>query len=235
VLGSVQDGFQSVVNVVNTTADAITEYQAGVDAFARDLNNLIATPSVLASRLTGLQTSVQNLISSPQQMWDVQKALFDRLKDGSPPDATGTVLAQRQSNESALRTWQQATALSSMIAALSEFNFTTSLDLITAEEGMVSTFNDLLEDDDIRQNISQPLRESLDALNAITQAYLNQQATRTPNTFTVYVEPTPLQELLYRYYGNSDNMADIISLNNITDIAEVSGDLILVTVNDNPA
>ena len=234
-LGGVRDGFQSAVNVVNTTADSITEYQAEIDAFTRELNQLIATPSVLASRLTGLQTSLGNLVESPQQMWDIQKALFDRLLGDTPPNATGTVLAQRQLNDAAVTTWQQATNIAEMFTALSEFDFTTSLDLIDAEAEMVLVFNTFMEDDSIRQQITQPLREKLDKLNATSQAYLNLQATQTPNTFTVTVTPTPLAELLYRYYGNSDNMEDIISLNNIVDVAEVSGEITLVTVNDNTA
>lgn len=226
-VGAIRDGFQAVVNVTNATADAITEYQGEIDAFSRDIGNLLKTPSVLASRLLGLQTSLRNLIETPQIMFDAQKGFFGRGAEVEDIPAINPIMAVRQQNQRALKTITQATSLAEQYLAVAQFDFVTSLDIQNASEDLTAQFNVLMEDTE--QYITQELRELLDELNATSQAYLDNQATQTPNTFTITTEPVPLQELLFRYYGNSDKQDIIVSLNNIIDIGEVSGDILLVT------
>lgn len=216
--------FQVALSKVNAAADQITEVQGVIDAFNRDLAGLLSTPSIMASRLTGLQTSLREVISTPQRMFDIQAGLFNSvlgLDLGSNDE--------QKRNSYTVKTWVQASAFAEMCSALSDFDFVTTLDIEDAEADLKNYYDELTENDQTHV-ITQDLRELLDTLNANVQAYINNQAINTPNTFVVDTPPVPLQELLYRYYGNTENIDEIIALNNISDIAEVSGEIILVTV-----
>ena len=221
---AVSRAFQVALSKVNAAADEITEVQGVIDGFNRDLAGLLSTPSILASRLTGLQSSLRDVIDSPQRMFDVQAGLFESITglDFGSND-------EQRNNTYTVKTWVQATAFAEMCSAVSDFDFVTTLDIESAEEDLLQFYNELTENDET-QVIPQDLRELLDTLNATALAFINNQATNTPNTFVVDTPPVPLQELLYRYYGNTNSLDEIVALNNITDIAEVSGQITLVTV-----
>lgn len=217
---------QKLTSKVSAVADKISETQGVIDAFNQDVGTLIATPSILASRIAGLQASLVSLITDPIAMFRAQKSLHLGSRGVSLSPFVNAITNERNKNDTSINSVNQALALAEMARAIAQLDFATLSDIADVS----SQFNEVfLVTNEL--DMGQDLRAQLDLLNSTLQGFLNNQATQTPNTFTVTIANEPLQNVLYRYYGNIDNLQTIIALNNFIDISNVSGEIILVSNN----
>jgi len=222
-------GIDGVLGKITAVTDSINEVSSAVDGLANDIGKLINTPSLLAGSFLNAMATLTAAASTPLKALEAQRNLFRNTDAPTQSTLPSTRTSARDSASQAVSTLGKTAAVVEQASALSDIDFALASDVQDVAANFLADYNALIE-----TGISQELRDSLDELNRIVQDYLKVKAENTPNTFTINTQPMPLQTLLYRYYGNADNIKLISNLNNLIDVSTVSGEIILVSVDDNP-
>jgi prophage DNA circulation protein len=227
-IGKLSRAIGAVLGKVTAVTDSINEVSSAVDGLSNDIGKLINTPSLLAGSFMNAMSSLTNAASTPLKALEAQRSLFKGTDSPTTSTLASSRTSARDSSSQAISTLGKTAAVVEQASAISDIDFSLASDVQDVATNFNADYNALIE-----TNIGQELRDSLDELNRIVQDYLKVKAENTPNTFTITTQPIPLQTLLYRYYGNADNIQLISNLNGIIDVSTVSGEIILVSVNDN--
>jgi len=227
-IGKLTRAISGVLGKITAVTDSINEVSSAVDGLTNDIGKLINTPSLLAGSFLNAMATLNAAAETPLKAFEAQRKLFSGTDTPTPSALTNSRTQARDSSTQAISTLGKTAAVVEQASALADIDFSLASDVQTVATNFAADYNSLIATD-----ISQELRDSLDELNRIVQDYLKVKAQNTPNTFTINTQPIPLQTLLYRYYGNADNITLISNLNNLIDVSTVSGEIILVSVNDN--
>lgn len=234
--GNFSDALENVNNIADSMNDVadfaepllqnISDFRSTVNAFQGAIGNLIQAPADLAGEISGLFEDVNNLFETPGTVLGAFKSLFD-FGDDDPVVKNNTVgRVQRNENRQLIRSTMKTQALgyAYLNAAQSTYETTDDLDLVqdTLEEQYLEIRNN--------QVLSNEAAEVLDRLRVQAQKILDDVRVNTRSIITVETRMKPLSVLVYEYYGSTELVDTIASLNNINQNAFVEGEIRILTV-----
>lgn len=223
---NVTAAFSSVSEFTNTVAEKAASFQAEVDAFSGQINNLITSPVDMATSVASLFESVNNLFETPGEVFGALRSLFGFGDDDPIVVETTVGLIQRKRNRDLIRSNIKTQALSFSYVNAASDTYESSEALNEAQVDLEEQYLDIRDN----QLITNEALEELDRVRVQAQKTLADVRVTTPVIITIETELRPLSVLLYEYYGNTDLFDTIAELNNIKMNAFVEGELRILSV-----
>ena len=214
----------AIFSEITTTFDrALGE----VDNFSRNLNDfrngifrLINLPSQLVGTLDNLYNSAMALFQTPEEAF-LSLEKFFTSGDNAPIILRTTIeRIERLANRNLIKQYLQVGALAYAYGASVEIDFFTVRE-IDVYLGKLNTQYDkvfpVLTNNDIADNLR--------SLRGIASEFFDKERLNVKRIVSFETQPTTLQELTYRLYGNLDNFDRLAKLNSITNPDFISGTL----------
>lgn len=224
-VNNIADAMNDVANFAEPVLQNISDFRSTVNAFQGAIGNLIQAPADLAGEISGMFEDINNLFETPGTVLGAFKSLFS-FGDDDPVVKNNTVgRVQRNENRQLIRTTMKTQALgyAYLNAAQSTYETTDDLDLV--QDSLEEQYLDIRDN----QNLTNEAAEALDRLRVQTQKILDEVRVNTRLIITIETKLKPLSVLVYEYYGSTELMETIASLNNINQNAFVEGEIRVLT------
>lgn len=213
------DAFEAVGTFAADSAEKVASYTKKINTLRTDVSSLVRAPATMASSLSDLFQSLDNLYGTPEQTLKAMEGLFNFGYDDPQTPQTTSSRIERLGNRDAIRAFMRGQALSYAYAnaVYSEYETTEQLD--EAQGSLEAQYTDLREN----QDISNEALEALDQLRVTAHDALNAKAVDVREIIEIETQEKPLSVLVYQYYGSTELVGTISKLNNVKQNAFVSG------------
>jgi|GEM_PF-4076461 len=214
--------FPGLVGTLSQFFDALNVF--------KDLTpRLVDSPEELSTQLTDLYLQADSLGTSAIDRVRIANNLFNFDSRFDEIRTTTAGLTERRRDTKLLDLAVNSMALSNAYRSIPQIEFETQdeIDLVTkALEGqyrsIIQKNEDLtLEKDTIR---------TIAAMRNEVRLYFDRQGTTTSKIITVNTKRTTLKELVYRYYGDLDNLDTVQNLNNFAAPRFIEGDVKILSI-----
>lgn len=222
---SIGDSFLTASTIGEPIAGQFSKFVAQTNNLKKTAGDLIQAPASLADSLGDIFESMSALYESPSDSLLVMRGLFDFGANDPVVNPSTVGRVERKDNRDILRGNMRSQALGAAYLAAAEITYETT--------DALDSVQNILEEQyvDIRNNqiLSNSSREQMDRVRVIGQKILGESRVTTRSTITIETQLTPLSVLVYLYYGHTDFMDTIASLNNINQNAFVEGEVLVLT------
>lgn len=237
---NLNDTVESITSAATLTAaiaiEPAEEFRASLDRFKANISNLIQEPEILGDTISAIYQSITTLYEDPDDdsadPQDAQRkslvAFTDLSESGAnDPVIIGTTasLIERKKNRDLVRALNRGLSLS--------YGYLSAVQIDYSTESEVAQVNDSLEGQyiDLRSNqlLSNEALLALDELRVQANLSLNQARANTSRIITIETQRMPLTALVYTYYGSTELVSQIATLNNILESGFVEGEVRILT------
>lgn len=244
-INNIADSMDFISEFAEPLVQNISDFRSTVNAFRGAIGNLIQTPADLAGEISGLFEDVNNLFETPDVVFGAFKSLFT-FGDNDPDIRTNTVgRIQRAENRGVLRARIKTQSLGYAYLSAAQITYNTTDDLDEVQQILENQYisirenNQLINSDQTIQTnqlvnngslLSNESLEILDRLRTQVQKTLDNVRVNTRTTINIETRLKPLSVLVYEYYGSTELVETIASLNNINQNAFVEGEIRILTI-----
>lgn len=216
--------FREAARKVSQATEAISNFNATITQFERDLSAMTATPQLLVSNLESVFAALSNVAQTDALQIEVNSTLFNFGEDDPEPQFDTANQREVNNNFNVINNAvnAQALAYSYLTASQIEYGNTEEVDNI---QNSIETQYSFLEE----ENVEQDLFRDIEDLRVDAQEFFNNIRLNVSKITTINTNKIPATVLAYNYYGNIDNTESIITLNNIRYPVAVEGDIRILT------
>jgi len=225
ILNEVVQAFQLGSDIIFKVTDQISPFNSTVDTFERNINQNITDPVNLGSDLTNIFNEYALLGTTPENQFTLDRNLFDFGATREPILPTTVQRVQRIENRDIIDSAMRTNAL-----ALA-YNITTDLTLDNVNQIdetaaiLDDQYNFIIDDN----NLSNDTVNILKDLRVEVRKFLDNERVTAFRIADVDTQEISTTLLAYQYYGNLDNVDQLIELNNTINTSFVSGETQVLT------
>jgi prophage DNA circulation protein len=235
-LTAMADSFEENTSFLSVSAEEIDSFNAQLETFREDTNQLILSPTDLATSVSDLFSTVNSLYNSAEDTFAIMQTFFEFGDDDTPIIASTVGLIEREQNNSVLNSDMQCISLVYAYTNATQIEFATITQAQQVEEilelqyqkmfdaeiptGMIQT-----EASEPNIGISDDTKQAISELRVEVQQFFDEQKVGLSQIVNIQTNVIPARVLTYQYYGNTDLAEDIIGLNDISDVSFVKGDV----------
>ena len=217
--------FEGAANFVGVGSDTINEFNSNIRNARNTINDLLGNPAQLALEIDSFFTSLRNIAPTAENALASFGDLFGFGSLDISLEQNTASRIERQRNNQTINTAINAVALSESYLAVAQIEFETERDLIAAREVLDDQF-DLVID----SAIDLPVRNAITEMRIFVFDFLEEQRINASRLITVAARDTSVRLAAFDYYGNDDRGAQISSLNGISDVSFIDGDIEVITL-----
>lgn len=224
-INNITDSMDNVADFAEPLLQNISDFRSTLNAFQGAIGNLIQVPTNLAGEISGLFEDVSNLFETPDTVLGAFQSLFS-FGDDDPIVKNNTVgRIQRNKNRQLIRNTMKTQSLGYAYLNAAQSTYDTTDDLDRVQDSLEKQYLDIRNN----QVLSNEAAELLDRLRVQTQKILDDVRVNTRSIITIETRMKPLSVLVYEYYGSTELVDTIASLNNINENAFVEGSIRILT------
>lgn len=139
-------------------------------------------------------------------------------------DPTTAARTQRRNNRALLNGSANALALSYAYENATQLEYRTVREIDATQNRLEDQYLDVSGSD-----VSDGTLSALSDLRVQVQEFLNEQRKNAQQIITVKTHTIPARVMSYQYYGESSSVEDIMSLNDLSDVSFVEGEIEILT------
>lgn len=204
--------------VISRAADQIDTFTFQVNEIQRKVYELISKPQELANSIDNLFIAVRNLYSLPENAATVLTSFSTYGNDFVARIENTVSNIERNNNDRVLINTVKSLSLVNAYQSASETQFT----LVQQIEQLSDTLEQhYISIDDVDSTVV--------TVRLLTQQYLETQKKTALDTVTVQTRPTTVRLLAFQYYGTDDRYDELLSLNSVSDVSDISGNVDIVS------
>lgn len=207
-----------VVSTINGTVDEVAAFAADISAFQASLTELMQTPSNLASRFTQIFNNISVITDNFENLFNVSLNLVGIGNNRIPRVGNSTRTATINSNKNAVYSFNDVAAVALAYEVATNLTYTNQEQLDNIQNRLNDAFNSVdpdLTDSTIYYNL-QDIRNQV-------RLYLDTIRLNLAKIVTLRTNTIPSTILAFNLYGDTSRADEIITLNDITNPAFVSG------------
>lgn len=206
-INSISDVFDLAKGKVSIVTDYIDGINSSILKFRNDVNRLIGVPSDLAASITGLFNTINFVTSKPLDNITMLKQMFNFGQNDTNFSTLTVENKEINSNNLIINNAIKANSLALAYGCLVGIDFDTQDDLNSVRSTLNNQF------DDIYENLSFEVKNSLSILSSLANIYLDTLDVDSVVDFNA--ELAPLSVICYNLYGSLDNYSKIRSVNKL--------------------
>lgn len=224
-LAALNAAFSNNSGVIVKAAEKINSFNAQINDFGNEINNLILQPQELADSIINLGQGMNGLYSTAEQQFTAWKEFFDfGDKDTTTMNKTAGLI-QRDKNNNTINQSMQSQALSYAYLAASQIDYNTINDLDDIAERLEEQYQKVI----INNSIGQTLRDAVTNMRENTNSFFNQQRVNLNRIININTAELPARVISYQYYADSSIGEEIANLNNNANVSFLEGQIQVVT------
>ena len=217
-INDIVDSVLEKTSVISRAADQIDTFTFQVNEIQRKVYELISKPQELSDSIDELFTSVRNLYSLPENAAQVLTSFSTYGSDFVERVENTVSNIERNNNDRVLINAVKSLSLVNAYQAASETQFT-----------LVQEIEDLSDTLEQHYTSIDDVDDSVTEVRLLTQQYLETQKKTALDTVTIQTRPTTVRLLAFQYYGTDDRYDQILALNDIDNVSDVSGQVSIVS------
>jgi prophage DNA circulation protein len=221
VLGSIFSAFNFNTSIYTQVLSAINTYNSLLSDYDDNINNMIIDPQSMGEDTMGLFTGVEDLIASPNDRLNVYSQFYDFYDDVTPVSPTTFERIQRQANRDLLAGAIQGGSLIQGYRTASLADYTTIRDVNAVQSQLETQYQNVINSDRISDNTKYAIQN----LRNESRLFFENEKLNVNDITNITTNRQPLTVLAYQYYGSTDNVDIIASLNDIRNNGFVEGPL----------
>jgi prophage DNA circulation protein len=216
IFEGIQVPFSYVINSVGL-------YDEAVNAFGNSVNQLVSQPTVMSDDIQNIFYLSDQLTNDQPSKLAIALQFFGTNLNEPPIEPTTVQRIERINNRYLLNMGMNLYSLLNGYNAFAKITYE-RYDILNTD------FNNLENQYQFLINNYSPTGDTLDLLKdlrvQIRKVY-DTQKTNVRYLVPIFVQPQPMRVLCYLLYGNTTDVDSLIAINNITNPAQVSGDLLV--------
>lgn len=223
-LSDVVDAFTALLDLPGVDATAAAVLRSAITTFDKNRGAMIQDPSLLADSLTDLFTKAYDLYDG------LSTAAWERLftfgdQDPNPAPTTASLI-ERTKNRDVMRASVKSLALAYAYADAVQGDYQTTTELEDQQSALGAQYRTTI----VEPGLTNEAQELVDQIRVQAQASFDIARVNARSVITIETPRMPLSVLLYRYYGNTDDLELISDINGINENASVEGEVQILTV-----
>ena len=219
--GALSINSDTVVRVVNE----ISSFNSLLNTFQDHETTNVYDSEQLSTDFTNVFNSYGQLGSTPENQLALTKRLFDFGADRAPIMPTTTQRIERLQNRNIINSVVRANALIQAYNTVPEFTFTNTDQIDEVSQTLDAQYDYLLSDNILEGDTIAEIKD----MRVEVREYLDQQRALAPKIATITTHEIPMSILAFNYYGNTDDVQELIDLNSTIDVTFVKGDVRILT------
>lgn len=195
-------------------------------------NSFLSQRYYLLQNNTNLADSIYNLINSYNDLGQSDSDQYTMNQSvyyfGNTDVSFGVTTAERQErfkNRLVLNCYINALLLMSLYANAIQITYLDDQQVSLVENDLEEKYQYLM----LNNNFESEVLSRLETIRNSVKKFFNNLKVNISKVITVTVPKTPLSVLLYRYYANFDNEEEVISLNELINMRDISGEIKILT------
>jgi len=219
-IGKIEDSVKKqkiLINKINDYADIIT-------TFRNDINTIIVAPAQLAASINNLFAESQTIFDIPQNTYNFYINLFGFGEDDIAFDVITNERKIRKQNRIVLNQNIETNSLLAAYQSVINLKFYTTKDIDDVRDVLESQFQKLFNN----EKIDFDTKELLESLRNEVEIYFEQQEQIAARIEIFKIFNEPITPLVYRFYGELNNIEKVINLNNLENYSFIEGNIKLL-------
>ena len=215
--------FEGINKPIEAVENVVALYDEAVNSFTDNAATLVSEPYQLADDMQNIFFLCDAMTLDPVEKLKLAEQFFGTNLNSPIIEPTTPQRIERINNRHIINMAMNLFALLNGYNAFAKITYT-RFDLLEADfftledqyQYLINTYSPIGDTLDILKDLRVQIRNAFDAQRANVR-YL----------ITINVKPDTLRNICYLLYGNTNDLKDLIAINNITNPARVSGDLIV--------
>ena len=215
--------FESINKPFNAVINTVAAYDEAVSEFNDDINSNISDPAQLSDDMKNIFLLNDQMATAPEDKFKLAIQFFGTNLNSPPIEPTTLQRVERINNRNIIN---QAMNLFSLLNGYNAFALTT----YTRFDLLDSDFQTLENQYQYLINTYSPSGDTLDMLKDLrveVRTAFDAQKINVRYLVPIIVKPNTLRNICYLLYGNTTDLQDLVNINNITNPARVSGELLV--------
>jgi prophage DNA circulation protein len=206
---------------VATDDNVLNDFNSKSIDFNTNIYKSLQDNTSLAESISDLLEAFNNLGLSSEDAYALNSSIYYFGIDDIPIKDTTAERHERILNRKILNSYVNCLILEALYANALEITYLDDQQISTKEQDLEEKYqylmsNNVLDIDILRQ---------LETLRNNVKKFFNKLKVNVSKIITVTVPKTPLTVLLYRYYAAFDNENEIIALNDLDNVTDISGNI----------
>lgn len=210
---------------VATTNNVWNDFSAANKAFATNKYSLLQNSSDLASNVSDLINYYNNLGQNNEDQYSLNKSVYYFGRTDVPFALTTAERKERYQNRSTLNSFINAVILMNLYSSATQIEYLDDRQIYLIETDLEEKYQYLI----LNNNFETDVLTRLEKIRNAIKKYFNSLKVNISKVIQVNIRKTPLSVLLYRYYANFDNENEVISLNELTQMIDINGQINILT------
>ena len=223
-VNAIIDKARESTDFIGEAAVTLDEFSAELGELSANVNSLVSNPQALATSFTSLMESVQGLYASSEATFETMIGFFGFGDDDTPitQDTAGRI--ERQQNNDILNGAMNASSLGYAYLNAVDIEFQTTAEIDDLIARLDSQFEAVQED-----GTTQEVKDDLTDMRVKVLEAFDEVRVNTSQIITVETVTTSIRLLGFDYYGDDDSGETLATLNNISDVSFVEGNVEILT------
>jgi len=218
--------FQTIMNTAKKYVDKASSFALDLNEFEVGISSFLLQPSTLAGGLLTIMNSANLNIANPFDRFSLFKSFFNFGNDDVIVVANTLSKQERYNNNLAVNNQVQISAYNYASTSISDIDFQNNDQLQSYKDTLNAQYDAIVASPAftsglITEDIFDYLKQTKIAVNQIFDA----KVPITPNIIKINLtKSTNINTICYKYYGNLDNVDNLIILNNVQTPCDIIGD-----------
>ena len=210
---------------VTTENNVYNDFVSKSNNFSANKYKLMQNNTTFVSAISDLLDAYNNLGNTSDVSYLLNSSVYYFGSDDITVQGTTAERTQRILNRKIYNNYVNAYLLMNLYINALQITYLDDQQIKTKEIDLEEKYQYLINNNILGSDVLQ----RLETLRTSVTKFYKQLKTNISKIITVNVPKTPLTVLLYRYYAAFDNEDEIIALNDLNNVTQISGDIKILT------
>jgi len=210
---------------VSVENDVLNNFSVQNESFNENKYTLLQDNTNLSTAIHNLINAYNDLGTNDSDQYKLNQSIYYFGQMDIPFSLTTAERTERYKNRVILNCFINALTLMNLYSSAIQIDYLDDQEILSVENDLEIKYQYLI----LNNNFDTDVLTRLAKIRNSVKKYFNSIQVNVSKVIQVTVPKTPLSVLLYRYYANFDNENEIISLNNITQMIDIHGQINILT------
>jgi prophage DNA circulation protein len=225
-IADVIDVFGEVGRTVFPSLENLNEFSDFLRVFEQNTFKNVFSGEGISDDLFNIFDEYRVLADQPSDQYLLSTRLFEFGELETPIEANTLARQQRENNRIAMNQIMQLTALTQAYGTIPSLSFKTDVDLEETQVQLDKQYIKLAGEDSL---VDSETLEGIKNLRTEVRKFFDNETNNVYRITEIETNPTPMTILAFDYYGNTDEVQNLVDLNKTLDVSRVKNKIKVFT------
>lgn len=220
-LDAVFDAVEENTKFIQATADKINAFNSDINNFSNNIVGLVNSPNALADSITSTFETMNALYATSTATISVLTGFFGFGSTDVEIPLDTSIRIEKDNNRRLMNGVMNSLALSYSYVNAANIDFQTIIELNEISDSLESQYQSIIANEDLPDSVNSQLTD----MRSLVKEFFDEQQLQVRQLLTVNTNLTSARLLAYQYYADSEQVEQLIDLNNFKDVSFIEGDV----------